>query len=283
MERSDRAGRAPTERIAGTHPVREALRARRRRLLRLHLRDDLARGEAAAIEALAREVGVPVVREPAARLRVGLPEGVRDQGVVLDAGPLPEPDLDGLLAELGDRDGDRLLVALDGVEDPRNLGAVARVAEAAGAGGLLVTRRRAPPLGAVASRASAGALEHLPVARVPNLSAALRTLQGRGFWSLGADPDAPTSLWALEDRFLRGDLVVVLGAEGRGLRPGVAARLDHRVRIPLAGRVASLNVAAAAAVLLFEASRRRAAGEPRTQVPGTEREAPLPRPGGPLS
>lgn len=271
------------ERIAGTHPVREALRARRRRLERLQVREDLASRELEEIVALARAAGVPVVREPAARLRTGLPQGVRDQGVVLEAGPLPEPDLEGLLAAVAGPGGERLLVALDGVEDPRNLGAVARVAEGAGAAGLILTRRRAAPLGAVASRASAGALEHLPVARVPNLTAALRTLQGRGFWSLGADPEGDASLWELGDRFFRGDLVVVLGAEGRGVRPGVAAKLDHRVRIPMAGRIASLNVASAAAVLLFEAARRRAAGGGAAQVPGSEREAPLPEADGPLS
>ncbi|MDX1649327.1 MAG: 23S rRNA (guanosine(2251)-2'-O)-methyltransferase RlmB [Myxococcota bacterium] len=270
-----------TEAIAGTHPVREALRARRRRLVRLRVREDLERGEIAGILELARGAGVPVVREPAAALRAGLPEGVRDQGVVLEAGPLPELDLEGLQAAAGGTE--RLLVALDGVEDPRNLGALARVAEAAGAAGLVLTRRRAPPLGAVASRASAGALEHLAVARVANLRAALATLQEQGFWALGADPDAETSLWELDDRLLRGDLVVVLGAEGRGVRPGVAARLDHRVRIPMAGRVAALNVAAAAAVVLFEAARRRRGAESAAQVPGTPGEAPLPGRGGSLS
>lgn len=271
---------AAPELLAGTHPVREALRARRRRLDRLRVRQDAGRGGLEELLALAREAGVPVVREPAARLRVGLPEGVRDQGVVLEGGPLPDPDLRGLLAELPGPE--RLLVALDGVEDPRNLGALARVAEAAGAAALLLTRRRAPPLGAVASRASAGALEHLPVARVPNLVAALRTLRKAHFWTLGADPEAPP-LWSLEDRFFRGDLVMVLGAEGRGLRPGVAAQLDHRAGIPMAGRVASLNVATAAAVLLFEGARRRRTSGPGPQVPGSPPEPSLPVPRGSLS
>lgn len=270
-----------TEPIAGTHPVREALRARRRRLHRLRVREDLGRAELDEILALARAAGVPVVREPAGRLRAGLPEGVRDQGVVLEAGPLPEWTLEELLSRTAGRE--RLLVAPDGVQDPRNLGAVARAAEAAGAAGVVLTRRHAPPLGAVAARASAGALEHLPVARVANLRAALRTLQERGFWTLGADASAGTSLWALEDRLLQGDLVVVLGAEGRGVRPGVAARLDHRVRIPMAGRVASLNVASAAAVVLFEVARRRAGRAGAAQVPGTPGEAPLPGGGGSLS
>lgn len=269
------------ERIAGTHPVREALRARRRRLDRLRVREDRGRGAFEELVALAGEAGVPVQREPAASLRAGLPEGVRDQGVVLECGPLPTLGLDALLAAA--TGPEELLVALDGVADPRNLGAVARVAEAVGAAGLLLTRRRAPPLGAVASRASAGALEHLPVARVANLPAALRELQRRDFWVLAADPAGALSLWELEERLLRGHLVVVLGAEGRGVRPGVAARVDHRVRIPTVGRVGSLNVATAAAVALFELARRRAAGADRGQVPGSQGKALLPGRPRPLS
>jgi 23S rRNA (guanosine2251-2'-O)-methyltransferase len=147
-------------------------------------------------------------------------------------------------------------VALDGVEDPQNVGAIARVAEAAGAAGLLLTRRRAPPLSAAVARASAGAIEWLPVGRVANLPRALEGLKARDFWVFGGDPKARDDLFQVPDRWLSTRRVLVLGAEGRGLRPGVLACLDHRVAIPLAGRVASLNVASAAAVLLFELRRR---------------------------
>jgi 23S rRNA (guanosine2251-2'-O)-methyltransferase len=152
-------------------------------------------------------------------------------------------------------------VALDGIEDPQNLGAIARVAEASGAAGLVLTQRRSAPLGAAVARASAGAIEWLPVARVVNLSRALRALKDAGFWVFGASPDAPDDLFGLDPRLLRGDRVVVLGAEGRGIRSGVERLVDHRVRIPMAGRVASLNVSTAAAVILFELARSdRAAG-----------------------
>jgi 23S rRNA (guanosine2251-2'-O)-methyltransferase len=150
----------------------------------------------------------------------------------------------------------RTLVALDGVEDPQNLGAIARVAEAAGAQGLILTRRRSPPLSPAVARASAGAIEWLPVARVPNLPRALNVLKSKGFWAFGSDPEATEELFDLSDRQLSGDRVVVLGAEGRGLRRGIAQVLDHRVRIPMEGQVDSLNVSSAAAVVLFEFLRR---------------------------
>ena len=141
------------------------------------------------------------------------------------------------------------------------------MAEAAGATGLLLTDRHSPPLSPAVARASAGAVEWLAIARVPNLVRALNQLKSGGFWIFGAEVDAPDSLFELPERVVRGDRVVVLGAEGRGLRPGVLAAVDHRVRIPLAGRVASLNVASAAAVVLFELARRshpagRGAGTP---------------------
>jgi 23S rRNA (guanosine2251-2'-O)-methyltransferase len=239
--------------VYGFHPVLEALRARRRRLLALRLRAGPARPELAPLLEAARSAGVRIEELSAAEFSAGLGEGVNHQGVALAAGPLPVVDLDGLCAAGAPP---RTLVALDQVEDPQNLGAIARVAEAAGVSGLLLTDRHSPPLSPAVARASAGAIEWLATARVPNLVRALNQLKSRGFWIFGAEADAPGSLFELPDRLLRGERVVVLGAEGRGLRPGVLGAVDHRVRIPLAGRVASLNVASAAAVVLFELARR---------------------------
>jgi 23S rRNA (guanosine2251-2'-O)-methyltransferase len=236
--------------------VLEALRARRRALHRLRIREGLRRPEVREILAAARAAGVSIQEVGAEQLAVAVPPGTTTQGVVLRSGPLPEVPL----AELaGAEDGPRMLVALDGVEDPQNVGAIARVAEACGARGLILTRRHAPPLGPVVSRASAGAIEWLPAARVPNLGRALKELKEKGFWAFGCDPVGGEDVFGLPRRLLAGDKVVVLGAEGRGLRPGVQRLLDHRVRIPMAGRVASLNVAAAAAVVLFELQRRGSA------------------------
>ena len=233
--------------------MREALRAGRRELLRLRIEKGSARSEVEEIVAAARDADVPIEEVSASQLAAGLEAGSALQGVVLEAGALPELTLEAL-ADSGA--APRTLVALDGVEDPQNVGAIARVAEACGVGGLLLTRRRAAPLGSAVSRASAGAIEWLPVARVPNLCRALNELKKTGFWIFGADLGTAEDVFGLTDRIVAGDRVLVLGAEGRGLRPGVRETLDHRIRIPLEGRVASLNVASAAAVLLFELRRR---------------------------
>jgi len=248
-------GHGGLERLGGLHPVREALRARRRELRRLRVRAGAGHPGLAELRDLARRAGVEVeeVEGPEAG---SLPA----PGVLLDAGPLPALELETLLTRAAPDAGPRTLVALDGVEDPQNLGAIARVAEAAGVAGLVLTRRRAPPLSPAVSRASAGAIEWLPVARVTNLSRALDALRREGFWVLGADAEGEDSLYGLSEALAASDRVLVLGAEGQGLRSGVRRRVDAALRIPLGGHVASLNVSTAAAVLLFELRRRAGTG-----------------------
>ena len=181
--------------------------------------------------------------------------------MILETEPLPELGLDDALAfPVEERP---LLVALDEVKDPQNVGAIARAAEGAGARALLLTRRRAPPLSPALARASAGAIEHLDVVRVPNLSRALRALGERGYWRLGADGAAEAQPYWAARGLWAAPAVLVLGSEEHGLRPGVARELDQRLRIPMRGRIEALNVAAAAAVLLLEAARcREEAGPP---------------------
>jgi 23S rRNA (guanosine2251-2'-O)-methyltransferase len=214
------------------------------------------RRELAELGELATKLGVPVESVD----DVGGPgSSSNPQGVCLIAGHLPELSLEELLvceAAQAVPGRGRRIVALDGVEDPQNLGAIIRVAEGSGAIGVILTRRRSPPLSPVVARASSGAVEWLPVARVANLPRSLDSLKSHGFWVVGADPSAEQTLFELPDRLFTGDLVLALGAEGRGLRDGVLKRVDHPVQIPMAGRVESLNVAAAASVLLYEALRR---------------------------
>jgi len=243
------------EALAGFHCVREALRARRRRLRRVWIRSPEPRGGRLILD-LAEAAGVPVEWGPDSELEARLPPGTRSQGLILEAEPLPELDLDAALGLPVEKRP--LVVALDEVEDPQNVGAIARAAEAAGARALILTRRHAPPLTPAVSRASAGAIEHLPCVRVPNLARALRELGGRGYWRLGADggPEAQP-YWEASDLWAA-PAVLVLGSEEHGLRPGTRRELDQRLRIPMRGRVESLNVAAAAAVLLFDAARSRA-------------------------
>jgi 23S rRNA (guanosine2251-2'-O)-methyltransferase len=255
--------RPATDWLSGLHSVHEALRAGRRRVDRLLVRDVGRHGEQDTLVELARASGIPVEAVDDKTLdRIAGPE-VRSQGVALQVGPLPELSLDALIAELASSDAalGRRLVVLDGVEDPQNVGAIARVAESAGCAALILTDRRAPALTAAVSRASAGAIEWLPVARVTNLVRALEQLKKERYWVLAAELEQSEPLYSLSDRVLTGDLVVVLGAEGRGVRPAVLEQADHRIRIPMRGEVASLNVATAGAVILYELLRRAEVGK----------------------
>lgn len=172
------------------------------------------------------------------------------QGVVAEVDPYPYGDPAGLLRKRG-----ALLVALDQVQDPRNLGAVCRSAEFAGASGVVIPERRAAEVTAVACKASAGAVEHLQIARVRNLTDWLEEAKKAGFWIWGADAAARQAPWETD---LTGPTVLVLGAEGKGVRPRVASACDGLVALPGGGAVGSLNVSSAAAALLFEAVRQRA-------------------------
>lgn len=243
------------ELVVGVHPVREALRAKRRRIGRLMIRSrgGAPRPELDELRELASESGVAVVELDPTTFDRLTPRDLPHQGAALEAGPLPSVEL----ADLAGLRPDAWLVAIDGIEDPRNLGAILRVAEAAGACGAILPNRRAAPLTPTVSRASAGAVEHLPIASVTNLTRALEALKrDHGFWVHAADPAGDRDLWDMPDRLFEGPLVLVLGAEGRGVRPGVKAAIDVFVRIPMAGAVESLNVSAAAAVVLFEWARR---------------------------
>lgn len=174
------------------------------------------------------------------------------QGAVAEVDPYPYADPRGLL-----RGEEALLVALDQVQDPRNLGAVCRSAEFAGATGVVVPERRSAAVTAAACKASAGAVEHLQVAHVRNLADWLGDAKAAGFWIWGADADADSPAWDVD---LKGPTVLVLGGEGKGIRPRVAAACDGLIALPQGGKVESLNVSAAATALLFEALRQRAAG-----------------------
>jgi 23S rRNA (guanosine2251-2'-O)-methyltransferase len=214
--------------VYGRRPVAEAQRGRRG-VRRVWTTDDLPGPE------LTRLAGSP-----------------DHQGVVAEVDPYPYADAGELLAR-----PDALVVALDQIQDPRNLGAVCRSAEAAGAVGVIIPSRRSASVTAVAAKASAGAVEHLRVARVPNLADWLSVAKEGGAWVYGAESGAATPHTSAD---LTGRVVLVLGSEGGGLRRRVAESCDLLVSIPIRGRVESLNVAAAAAVLLFEAARQRGGG-----------------------
>jgi 23S rRNA (guanosine2251-2'-O)-methyltransferase len=147
-----------------------------------------------------------------------------------------------------------LVLLLDGVEDPRNLGAIVRTAEAVGVHGIILPRHRAVGLTGTVVKASAGALEHLPVARVVNLSRTMEELKREGLWMVGLEPTAPQPYTELD---YKGPIGVVVGGEGRGIREGLLRHCDHLVSIPMKGRVESLNVSVAVGILLYEILRQR--------------------------
>jgi 23S rRNA (guanosine2251-2'-O)-methyltransferase len=266
MSRTGRKSRTPPARgaspsaqiwLTGFHSVREALRSRRRRLDQLRIRSTNQRPEHRELIELAGDAGVAVEFVEASDFDDRSEGDGNDQGIALRVGSLPELSLDALIAQARSTRGPgSRLVALDGVEDPQNVGALVRVAESSGAQGLILTDRRAPGLTPAVSRASAGAIEWLPVARVQNLSRALATLQQSDYWVVAAAPDAKQTIFEIDDRILTGNLVVVLGAEGRGIRPSTLERADHLIEIPMRGEIASLNVSTAGAVILYDLLRR---------------------------
>jgi 23S rRNA (guanosine2251-2'-O)-methyltransferase len=241
------------DKLTGPHAVREALAAGRPLQTVLIARghhggrlDELAR--------LAKSKGVPVRFED--RVRLDQVAGTREHhGVVALGAARAAVALEDLLTgpALG---SPGLLVLLDGVEDPQNLGAIIRTALAAGAAGIVIPERRAAGLGDAAARASAGAVAHLPVARVTNLPRAMEALKSAGYWLVGFDERAERRYTDLD---LTSPVALVLGGEGKGLHQLVRERCDFLASIPTRGPVPSLNVSVAAGIALFEVLRQRAA------------------------
>jgi len=230
------------DRVYGRRPVREALRGRREVL------ELWASEHALAAEAWLRDA--PLKIQTKAERELSEAAGTREhQGVLAWTEPYRYADAWELAAQ------ERPLIAcLDRVTDPRNLGAVCRSAEGAGATGVVFPSHGSAAVTPAVAKASAGAVEHLPVAVVPNLARYLAEVKSPQLWVYGAAGDAQQTLWETD---LTGGVVLVLGAEGKGLRPLVRRTCDVAVSIPLAGRVDSLNVSVAAALLLFEARRQR--------------------------
>jgi 23S rRNA (guanosine2251-2'-O)-methyltransferase len=232
--------------LSGIHPVAEALRSKRP-LERLLVAKGAAGPRLQELIDLARRMSVPVRFEPRTALDrlAGTPA---HQGVLALGAAQKYADLDQAAA------GSELVVVLDGVEDPHNLGAIIRTAHAAGAGSVIIPERRAASVTDVVAKAAAGALEHLPVARVTNINRSLEDLKERGFWIYGLDERGGEDY----DRVEYGvPTAFVLGGEGKGLHEQVRKHCDLVVRIPMAGEISSLNVSVAAGVVLFEWKRRR--------------------------
>jgi 23S rRNA (guanosine2251-2'-O)-methyltransferase len=241
------------DQVEGRQAVRELLLAGRRKVRELWLVDE---GDDAPIIADIRELaaaeGVAVTAVSRARLGAQA-RSEAPQGVLALAAPLPEADLDDLVGDR--RPSPPFLVALDGVTDPGNLGAILRSAECAGVTGAVLPRHRAVHVTPAATKAAAGAIEHLPIAVVGGLPAAIAQMRSAGVHVIGLDGSSPRSLYELEGA--DGPVCIVLGAEGRGLSRLVRQRCDELIAIPMAGALGSLNVSAAAALACYEVARRR--------------------------
>jgi len=265
--------------LYGLHPVSEALKAGRRRfdhvLVARERADDRSDSRIGRLIAQCRDAGIRVLEQPREHLTLTAKTPTH-QGVVALVRPQESLALEDLFApDPAAKSSARLLLALDGVEDPQNLGALLRVADGAGVDGVLLTERRAAPLSPAAIKASAGAAEHLRIARVVNLVRSLEELKRRNLWIVGLDERGATPY----DQFdFTGDLVIVLGREGAGLHDLVRRTCDHLLSIPMAGAVSSLNVSAAGAVVLYEAARQR-----RSRPAASSVQEPAPRSGAPRS
>ena len=259
--------------VAGRHPVEEAFVAGRPALRLL-----VTPGRRDALERLV--LHATTLRIPVVEIEGGSLTAVTGfdghQGVALVVGARPAADVSDILARAIERDEPALVLALDSLEDPQNVGTLLRSAEASGVHGVVFPTRRQAPLSAAAIKASAGATEHLLLAPVDDLPGTLADLHVRGLRIVGTDATAPLTY---READLRGPLVLVIGSEGRGLAPAVRRRCDLLVRIPMRGRIESLNAAVAGSVLVFEAAAQRGLPE-RPAEPWRPARPTGPEPGG---
>jgi 23S rRNA (guanosine2251-2'-O)-methyltransferase len=237
--------------IFGIHAVEEALAARGRGFEYVAVAAGRGDARLKKIAQLCRTAGVPVRPMPRDEL-TRLARTAGHQGVVAVTAEKQYVDVEDLLAHK--RGTHSFLLALDGVEDPHNLGAIIRTAEGAGADGLIIPERRAAGVTGTVVKASAGASEYLPIAKVTNMSRTLDQLKQNNIWTVGLDERAPKSYDQLDYRM---DCALVLGAEGHGLHEQIRKKCDFLISIPMLGKVPSLNVSVAAAIVMYEVARQR--------------------------
>jgi len=252
-DRQDDEDHGPEKNIVyGVHPVAALVEQDARRVVRITFLEGGHSPGLNDIVAEAKRLKLPFDFVPRSRLD-GLAGTTKHQGVVAQVSAIAYMTLDELLTH-AEADAPGLIVVLDEISDPRNLGAVMRTAEAAGAHGVIIPKRRAAPATELVAKVSAGAFMHLPLVRVDNTAQALKRLKNAGYWVYGLAAEGKARV---TDPDYRGPTVLVLGAEGKGLRPLVAKACDQLVRIPLKGVTPSLNVSVAAAVAIFAVQGQR--------------------------
>jgi 23S rRNA (guanosine2251-2'-O)-methyltransferase len=253
--------------IYGIHAVEETVRARGRRIEYVAAAKGRADQKVQRILDACREQGVPVRFIDRDQLERMVGRGAVHQGIAAVTARTAYTDLEGLLRSK--KAEKHFLVLLDGVEDPHNLGAILRSADATGADGIVIPERRAVGVNATVVKSSAGASEYVPVAKITNLSRTIEELKERGVWIVGLDERGEKTY---DEMDFTSDVAIVLGAEGAGLHEQVRKHCDFLIRIPMLGRVASLNVSVAAGVVMCEVARQRRKQGPAEAKPKKERK-----------
>jgi len=242
----------PDDVLVGRNAVTEALRAGRG-INRVLLAQGDHAGSIPEIEALAHAQGVPVQYVERSKIEA-IAAGTRHQGVLAYVAPVAYVELEDILQAAAAKGEPPFLLLLDELEDPHNLGALLRTADATGVHGVLIPKRRSVPLTATVAKTSAGAVEYVPVARIGNIAQTLKELKQKGFWVAGADMDGSQQYWEAD---LTGPLVLVVGSEGHGMSRLTKENCDFIVKMPMVGRINSLNASVAGSILMYESLRQR--------------------------
>ena len=242
----------PDDVLVGRNAVTEALKSGRG-INKLWIASGDREGSVAEIAALAKERGIVVQYVERAKIEA-LAGGHRHQGVLAYVAPVPYAELEDILKAAEEKGEAPFLVLLDELEDPHNLGALLRTADATGVHGILIPKRRSVSLNATVAKTSAGAVEYVPVARIGNVAQTLKKLKEKGFWVAGADMDGEKAYYEAD---LTGPLVLVVGSEGKGMSRLTKEACDFIVRMPMVGRINSLNASVAGSILMYESMRQR--------------------------
>ena len=242
----------PDDVLVGRNAVTEALKSGRG-INKLWIASGDREGSVAEIAALAKERGIVVQYVERAKIEA-LAGGHRHQGVLAYVAPVPYAELEDILKAEEAKGEAPFLVLLDELEDPHNLGALLRTADATGVHGILIPKRRSVSLNATVAKTSAGAVEYVPVARIGNIAQTLKKLKEKGFWVAGADMDGEKAYYEAD---LTGPLVLVVGSEGKGMSRLTKEACDFIVRMPMVGRINSLNASVAGSILMYESMRQR--------------------------
>lgn len=241
----------PEDMVAGRNAVMEALKGSRS-VNKLMIANGSTEGSIKEIIAVAKEKGVNIQYWDRSKLD-SIARGIRHQGVLAQVAPVQYAELEDILQVAKDRNEPPFIVLLDELEDPHNLGAILRTADAAGVHGVLIPKHRSCPLSATVAKTSAGAVEHVPVARVGNLVQTIKKLKHEGLWVAAADMDGKDYY----DTDLTGPLLLIIGSEGQGVGRLVKEQCDFVVRIPMVGKINSLNASVAGSILMYEAMKQR--------------------------